>query len=105
MRWALSKEGDLIICLPCLPQADFVVVAIPHTEETARFIGEAELVLMRPSAFLINVARGPVVDEASLYAALKERQIAGAAIDVWYSYPNSLDASHLPARHPFPRTR
>ena len=84
-----------------LPQADFVVVAIPHTEETAGFIGETELALMKSSVFLINVARGPVVDEASLYAALKERQIAGAAIDVWYSYPNSLDASHLPARHPF----
>ena len=42
---------------------------------------------MKPSAFLINVARGPVVDQAALYAALKERRIAGAGLDVWWGSP------------------
>jgi phosphoglycerate dehydrogenase-like enzyme len=55
---------------------------------------------MKPSAFLVNVGRGPVVDEQALYAALHERAIAGAALDVWYSYPNGA-AKQLPASLPF----
>jgi phosphoglycerate dehydrogenase-like enzyme len=55
---------------------------------------------MKPTAFLINVARGEVVDEAALYAALRDRAIAGAAIDVWYRYPEG-DALTLPSTLPF----
>ena len=46
---------------------------------------------MKPGAFLINIARGQVVDEDALYAALRDRKIAGAAIDVWWQYPNAAD--------------
>lgn len=84
-----------------LPEADFVVVAIPHTVETAGFISSPELVRMKPTAYLVNVARGPVVDEVSLFTALKEKQIAGAAVDVWYRYPAALDECCLPASLPF----
>ena len=64
------------------PQADFVVLAAPETPETRRMVGAEELALMKPTAYLINVARGTLVDEAALAAALRARTIAGAAIDV-----------------------
>lgn len=83
-----------------LPEADFLVLALPLTAETRGLIGEQELAAMKPTAFLINVARGEVVDEAALYAALKDRAIAGAAIDVWYRYPDG-DHPTLPANLPF----
>jgi phosphoglycerate dehydrogenase-like enzyme len=63
-------------------------------------IGERELRMMKPTAYLINVARGEVVDEAALYAALSESRIAGAAIDVWYRYPEGSEPAR-PADYPF----
>ncbi len=83
-----------------LPEADFVVLAAPLTPETRGMIGTAELAAMQPSAFLVNVARGEVVDETALYTALKNQTIAGAAIDVWYRYPEN-DQPTPPASLPF----
>jgi phosphoglycerate dehydrogenase-like enzyme len=83
-----------------LADADFVVLALPLVTETRGLIGESELSAMKPTAYLINVARGGVIDEHALYRALKERTIAGAAIDVWYRY--AADGEHsLPATEPF----
>ena len=62
--------------------ADFVVLALPHTLETEGTIGARELGLMGPDAYLVNVARGPIVDEEALAEALRRRTIAGAALDV-----------------------
>jgi len=70
-----------------LREADFVVLTVPLGPETRHLIGEAELALMKPTAFLINVARGPVVDEAALVRALKEGRIAGAGLDVFEDEP------------------
>lgn len=70
-----------------LEGADCVVVTVPLSDETAGLLGAAELARMKASAFLVNVSRGPVVDEAALYRSLAEGQIAGAALDVWWSYP------------------
>ena len=56
---------------------------------------------MKPSAFLINIARGQVVDEDALYAALRDRRIAGAAIDVWWQYPDAAEPNRRGSRHPF----
>jgi phosphoglycerate dehydrogenase-like enzyme len=68
-----------------LRQADFVIVAPPLNDETRGLIGQAEFACMKPSAFVINVARGPVLDYDALRAALKEGRIAGAGLDVfWY---------------------
>ena len=83
-----------------LAEADFVVLALPLSAETTGLIGTPELAVMKPSAFLINVARGDVVDEAALYAALRDRVIAGAAIDVWYRYPGP-DGAAMPSNLPF----
>lgn len=65
-----------------LPQADFVVLAVPETPETRKMIGARELALMKSSAYFVNVARGALVDEPALAATLDRRAIAGAAIDV-----------------------
>jgi phosphoglycerate dehydrogenase-like enzyme len=80
--------------------SDFVVVAMPATPETTGSIGPEQLRLMKPTAFLINVARAQIVDEAALYEALANRAIAGAALDVWYRYPQEPGAT-MPAALPF----
>jgi len=72
---------------PLLAAADVVVVSAPLTGETRGLIGPRQLSGMRPSAILINVGRGPVVDQEGLYVALRDGVIAGAAVDVWYDYP------------------
>lgn len=76
-----------------LPAADFVALTCPLTKETENIIDAAALAAMKPSAYLINGARGRCVDEAALIDALKNRQIAGAAIDVTVEEP-------LPATSP-----
>ena len=70
-----------------LRESDFVVLSIPLTSETRHLIGAAELALMKPTAFLVNVARGPVVDEAALVEALRTKRIAGAGLDVFEEEP------------------
>ncbi len=70
-----------------LAQADFVSVHAPLTPQTRGLIGEAELRRMKPTAYLINTARGPIVHEAALLRALQEGWIAGAALDVLESEP------------------
>jgi glyoxylate reductase len=70
-----------------LREADFVVLAVPLSPETRHLIGAAELALMKPTAYLVNVARGPVVDEAALVEALRSGQIAGAGLDVFEEEP------------------
>ena len=70
-----------------LREADYVSVHVPLTAETQHLIGGRELSLMKPTAYLINTSRGPVVDESALYKALKSRVIAGAALDVHEKEP------------------
>jgi phosphoglycerate dehydrogenase-like enzyme len=76
-----------------LPEADYVVVAAPLTEETRGMLDAAAFARMKPSARLVNVARGPIVVEQDLVAALHEGEIAGAALDVFATEP-------LPPHHP-----
>ena len=71
-----------------LQQADFVSLHVPLSPATTHFIGAAELRMMRPTAYLINAARGPVVDEAALIQALQQGWIAGAALDVFEHEPH-----------------
>jgi len=70
-----------------LREADFVSLHSPATPETRHLMNAERLALMRPTAFLINTARGDIVDEAALVAALKTRRIAGAALDVFEREP------------------
>jgi D-3-phosphoglycerate dehydrogenase len=73
--------------LDLIPVADYVSLHTPLTEETRAMIGSRELDLMKRSAYLINVARAQVVDRDSLYATLLNRDIAGAAFDVFWEEP------------------
>ncbi len=77
-----------------LRQSDFVTLHLQLSPRTERLIGAAELALMKPGAYLINTSRGQVVDEAALVAALREKTIAGAGLDVY-------DIEPLPLDHPF----
>jgi len=79
-----------------LAESHFVTLNVPLAPETTRFIGEAQLRLMRRNSLLINVARGPVVDQQALVRALSEGWIAGAALDV-------TDPEPLPRDHPLLR--
>lgn len=74
-----------------LASADVVTVHVPSTPQTQGLIGEPELKLMKSTAFLINTARGPLVDEAALVAALREKRIAGAGLDVFDPEPPAAD--------------
>jgi len=76
------KEFDEV-----LSEADFVTIHVPLTEETHHMIGRRELSMMKRTAYLVNTSRGPVIDEEELYNALKERIIAGAALDVYEQEP------------------
>lgn len=71
-----------------LRNSDFVSLNMPLTADTKGMIGMPELKLMKPSAFLVNTARGPVVDQDDLILALKNKEIAGAALDVYKNEPN-----------------
>lgn len=91
--WAVTRSGKTDTNLAervfpsaeldrALPSADYVILAAPETPETHHLIGAEELALMRRSAVLVNVARGSLVDQAALVAALEKREIGGAALDV-----------------------
>jgi phosphoglycerate dehydrogenase-like enzyme len=84
-----------------LAEADYLVLACPLTPATTGLIDRAALARMRAHAVLVNVARGPVVDQAALYEALRDGVIGGAVLDVWYAYPRSADDHPAPASHPF----
>jgi len=77
-----------------IEQCDYVVVAAPLTAETRSMVGEAEFAAMKPNAVIINVGRGPVIDETAMIRALTEKSIKGAALDVF-------DQEPLPGGHPF----
>jgi len=77
-----------------LSEADFLTIHLVLSDRSRGIIGKAELGMMKPTAFLINTARGPIVNEAALVETLTARKIAGAAIDVF-------DREPLPPEHPF----
>ncbi len=76
-----------------LSTLDFLILALPHTRKTDGMVGAAELKALPRTAFLLNPARGPIVQEQALLAALREGWIAGAALDTHFAYP-------LPPEHP-----
>jgi len=97
----LGGRGDLD---RVMKESDFVVVTAPLTPETRGMIGEKEIRLMKPTAFIVNVARAAIIQEEPLYRALEEGRIAGAALDVWWKphwwdpawNPEGMDASRFP---------
>ena len=96
----LALLGDMEKLPEVLRRTDYFAITLPLTPETRGLIGDAELRLMKPTAILVNVARAQIVDEDALHAALAERRIAGAVLDVWYRYPVE-PGPLLPARRAF----
>jgi len=90
-RVARAKYVDILLpreqLLRLLSESDFVVLSLPFTSETNKLIGEKELRTMKPTAYLINIARGNIVDEEVLIRALDEHWIAGAGLDVFATEP------------------
>ncbi|MBI2907145.1 MAG: D-2-hydroxyacid dehydrogenase [Chloroflexi bacterium] len=95
-RHAMKREHDVgyvdevfpfTELLGMLKESDFVALALPLTEESRKLIGEKELRAMKPSAYIINVSRGPIIDQSVLVRALKEGWIAGAGLDVFEREP------------------
>lgn len=81
--------GDMHVTLEeLMAQSDFVTLHCPHTPQTQGLISREMLARMKPTAFLINTARGPIVDEAALIEALRAHRIAGAALDVFAGEPD-----------------
>lgn len=78
-----------------LEESDFVALCVPLSPETDSLIGEEELKLMKETAYLVNIARGSLIDEEALYHALTERWIAGFATDVWWIYSFKPKASDV----------
>jgi phosphoglycerate dehydrogenase-like enzyme len=87
-----------------LPKTDALLIAVPLTSDTEGMIGKTELSLLPDGATLVNIGRGPIVDEAALYDELASGRIS-AGIDVWYQYPKAVEerASTLPSRFDFER--
>jgi phosphoglycerate dehydrogenase-like enzyme len=86
-----------------LPRVQVLIVTLPLTDETRGMIAEAELKLMKKGGILVNVGRGPVVDQGALYRALRDGTLAAAGLDVWYNYPKDKEsrANTPPADFPF----
>jgi phosphoglycerate dehydrogenase-like enzyme len=97
LSWLRSYQALADLLRAC----DFAVVALPLTATTCGMIGAGELALLGPDGYLLNVARGAIVDEDALYDALVSGTIAGAGIDVWYRYPDDSATAMMPAQRPF----
>jgi len=88
LEWAKTMDA-----LPeLLSASDVVVLGVPLTAETTGLIGASQLRQMRPGALLVNVSRGPVVDQDALFEALVNQSIGGAALDVWWDAPSGVVA-------------
>ena len=88
---------------PFLEEIDILIVGVPITSETKNLIKSEELRLLGPEGLVMNISRGPVIEEESLFLALKEKTIKGAAIDVWYDYRPTPDTQgkKYPYSYPF----
>lgn len=84
-----------------LPEADVVVICCPLTDQTRGLLDVDGLGAMKDTAILVNVARGPIVDEDALFQALQARRIGDAILDTWYQYADPRHPDLWPSRHPF----
>lgn len=88
---AAAKGAEAVPLDRLMRDSDFVAVCCPLTEETRGLLGARELALLKPTAFLVNVGRGPVIDQDALVAALRARRFAGAGLDVFTVQPVPAD--------------
>jgi phosphoglycerate dehydrogenase-like enzyme len=100
MPGSVSFIGGLERLDDVLRRADYLAVTLPLSPETRGLLDQRRLRLMKPTAYLINIARAEIIDEVALWRALASRELAGAALDVWYRYPTAAEPV-LPATQPF----
>ncbi|HEU0217213.1 MAG TPA: 2-hydroxyacid dehydrogenase [Stellaceae bacterium] len=106
-RSPVADKGDASEIYPLgeldrmLPRCDIVVIAAGLGPETRHLINAERLALMKPTALLINIGRAAIADEEALYAALRDGKIGGAALDVWWRYPNPAEPNARPSNLPF----
>jgi len=90
-RKQTARNVDLLLppngLLRLLAESDYVAICLPLTKETNKLIGESELRVMKPSAFIMNIGRGQIIDEDALIKALEQKRIAGAGLDVYATEP------------------
>lgn len=102
---AIGPTVDQSFTLDQLPafmrSADYIVASLPFAPETRSLVDAAALAAMRPHAIILNVGRGPVIEEQALYDALASKLIGGAVIDTWYVYPTATDSNPHPGHLPF----
>ncbi len=99
-KLGLDAYGSLDDLDQHLPSADFVIIAIPSAAETDGLFSAKQFQLMKSTAFIVNVGRGPVIEEKALYDALKNKDIAGAGIDVWWQYYTPEEPIKRPSQYP-----
>jgi phosphoglycerate dehydrogenase-like enzyme len=97
-RMQLHGPEDLDhLCGHC----DILIATLPLTDRTRGVLGTRQFALMKPTTYVVNMSRGATMDEEALYLALRERRIAGAALDVWYQYPRRGETGSAVSRFPF----
>ncbi len=89
-----TEDKEIEVYLPeeklkAIKQADYIFNSLPKTQKTIDFLDEYEFGAMKPSTIIINVGRGDTINQKALFEALKDNKIKGAAIDVWYNYPQN----------------
>ena len=97
----VDKAFGLSELLAFMGSADSIIVTLPLLPETTGIVDRAALAAMRKHAVIINVGRGPLIDETALYEALQKRTIGGAVIDTWYVYPSADNPNPFPSVLPF----
>jgi phosphoglycerate dehydrogenase-like enzyme len=98
---AVDQSWGLADLQTFMGSCDAVVVSLPLTPNTQGLVNAAALGAMRADAVVLNVGRGAVIDEKSLYEALQKRQIGGAVIDTWYQYPSPTQTECAPSQYDF----
>ena len=89
--------------LAVLPKSDFIILSLPGSNLTENMLGQAEFKAMKDGVHIVNVGRGPVINEQALFDAMKSGKIGGAAIDTWWNYPKTVEeqVNTSPTNHDF----
>lgn len=102
-RSGTSRNADLVDSVVSIKEmksqvedSDFIILSLPLTDESKGLVDSEFLSWMKPTSILVNISRGPIVDELALYEVLKEKRIHGAGIDVWWRYPSKWRGTVIP---------
>ncbi|MBN2230810.1 MAG: hypothetical protein JW779_14570 [Candidatus Thorarchaeota archaeon] len=102
-RSGISEYSDLVDNLvkisdaqPLVEESDFIILSLPLTPESEGLVDSTFLSWMKPTSIIVNISRGPIINERALYDALKEKRIYGAGLDVWWRYPSKWRGKGVP---------